>query len=397
MTSVANPHGRRLVGQPRNYRGLLAPGRLTLFDGNGRAVLTIDDRLPAESALLHPLGSGDGSPGWVKYAVVDLDCAPTDAFAIQALRALAACGVVFQSVDPQVRSSLARLNLVVVAPEIRHELAWYQLSVAASRQAALRYDPLLRHTGLAGPATPGCAGHMLPADTGRVPLPTVSVLLATRRRRDLERLLPRFATQTYPAFEVLIGTHGYRIEGRARANLAAAVPVPLRFIEAVDTEPVGRVLGKLSRLADGELLSKVDDDDHYGRQHLTDLVIGWRTSGADLIGKGSRFTYLPEQDRTVDRRWSATELDDVTVAGGTMLLPRRVLLEIGGWSESPRHEDTHLAQRVQHAGGVIHRIHGLDYAYVRRSTGHSWQTDLQQIIAQAGASYTGLPQSIVEH
>jgi hypothetical protein len=39
----------------------------------------------------------------------------------------------------------------------------------------------------------------------------------------------------------------------------------------------------------------------------------------------------------------------------------------------------------------------LDYAYVRRSTGHSWQTDLQQIIAQAGASYTGLPQSIVEH
>jgi hypothetical protein len=392
MTSVANPFGRVLAGLPATYRADITASRVRFCDDAGRAVLELTDDRPAESGLLAagPAGAAGLAGGWQKYCVVDLDLvqAPPSPFAMHALRALACCGTMFRSADERVRAALAALNVLVVEPGARAELDWCRLSVAASRQATIHHDPVLRHTAL------------VPADEGTgerrwLPLPAVSVLLASRRRDDLVALLPRFAAQTYPAFELLVGTHGYRLGDDLKARLAESSHAPIRWVESDPQESLGQLLGRLSRIADGELLSKVDDDDHYGREHLTDLVLGWRTSGADLVGKGARFMHLPERDLTVDRRWSAAEVDDVTVAGGTMLVSRCALLAAGGWSEAPRHVDTHMVERLRGAGGVTHRIHGLDYVYVRRGAGHTWAADLGQLVAQGAASYAGLPAAVI--
>lgn len=371
VTAVANPYGRRLVGAAARYR--LAGDALT--DEAGRVVRRLDTGGAPEAATL----AGKLS----KYAVVTVDSPVTGDLPLAgALRSLAACGVVFAAADPAVRAGLEALDLVTVAgPGEVADLRGYGLSVAAARRAAIRGDAALRRTALAG--------------DGAVPLPAVSVVLASMRQEHIGTCLGYLASQDYPALEVLVGLHGYDVPPEVRRRWQDLLPYPLRVLPFDAERPFGAVLGELSRTADGELVTKVDDDDHYGRHHVTDLVVAWHTSGADLVGKGARFVHLPERDETVDRTWTATEVFNVTPAGGTMLLSRGALAGAGGWSHSSKHVDADLLDRVRSAGGLVYRTHGMEYVYVRRGAGHTFVTGTDRLLAEGKHSYQGLPDEII--
>lgn len=376
VSAVANPFGRRLFGEATRYRLVAAePWRLVRAD-TGAPVLRLDRALGAGAAVL--------ASGLDKYAVVSVDpTVPDDPFLVAALRALAACGVVFACADPAARRRLADWGLVAVAdPAEVSDLRGYALSVAAARRTAVTGDAALRRTALGG--------------EGALPLPTVSVVLSSKRPEHIDDCLGYLAAQTYPAMEVVVGLHGYDVSEETRRRWRALLPCPSRVVTFPPELTFGAVLGRLSRIAEGELLTKVDDDDRYGRHHLTDLVIALHTSGADLAAKGSRFVYLPEAGETIDRAWAAPELFNVTPAGGTLLLPRSTLAELGGWSHSSKHVDTDLLKRLRAGGGVVYRTHALEYVYVRRQTGHTWVTDLAEITAQAERVYPGLPEEILE-
>jgi hypothetical protein len=349
LAAITNPFGRRLVGAATHYR--LVSGQLR--DDAGQVVREPD-----------------------KYAVVSVDSDHP------ALPALAARGMVFVAADPAVRAALDAQGLVAVRdPKEVDDLRGYALSVEASRRALIAGDATLRRTALAG--------------EGTLPLPTVSVVLSSMRADHIESCLGHLAAQTYPALEVLVGLHGYEVEPSTEEKWRATLRVPLRITTFPAELPFGAVLGRLSRMADGELITKVDDDDHYGRQHVADLVIAWHTSGADLAAKGSRFVHLPDREQTIDRAWAAPELFNVTPAGGTLLLARSTLQQVGGWSHAPRHVDTDLLNRVKAAGGLVYRTHALEYVYVRRTAGHTWVTELDELVAQGERTYQGLPPEIL--
>jgi hypothetical protein len=377
-TAAANPIGRTLVGAAARYRLLPGAESLVPQGSDGRADGRPPVRLDGPGGVAAAVARGE----LTKYAVVEVDAHGGDAAAVDELRTLAACGVVFASADETVRARLTDAGLVVVRePAEVNDLRGYALSVAASRRAAIHGDPVLRRTALA----PG----------GALPAPAVSVVVSSKRPHDIEACLGYLAGQTYPTWEVVLGLHGYDVSESTRDRWRSLVTAPLRVLSLPVDLTFGAVLGRLSRVADGELLTKVDDDDRYGAQHLTDLVVAWHTSGADVAAKGSRFVYFPEAEETIDRGWTAPELFGVTPAGGTMLFSRGTLAEVGGWSHAPRHVDTDLLARVRAAGGVVFRTHGLEYVYVRRSAGHTWHTDLDDLRAQGERVYPGLPEGIL--
>lgn len=371
-TGVANPHGRVLFGAATRYRLAAGAGDAVLLrDASGAVVATLRSGAGVEEGLLRAR--------FQRYAVVDVAAVPPGGAA--ALRALGACGVVFAAGDPAVRDGLTALGLVAVAdPAAVADLPGYALSVAASRHLAVTGDAALRRTPLAG---------------GTLPLPTVSVLLSSMRPDHVGGCLAQLAHQTYPAVEIVVGLHGYDVSAATLDGWRTLVPFPLRVVPFDSGTPFGAVLGGLSRTADGDLLSKVDDDDHYGRHHLTDLVLAAHATGADLVAKGARFVHLPDRDETIDRAWAAPELFDGTPAGGTLLLSRGALQRAGGWSHSSRHVDGDLITRVKDTGGVVYRTHGLEYAYVRRATGHTFATDTERLLSQGRRTYRGLPDGVV--
>ena len=421
--AVAFPHRRRLLGEPARYRLAVAGGgaagtpALTVQDEAGTAVAVVDGSSSPESAL--------AGSRLVRYATLELGDevagaatgpgSGAGAWLDLVLAALATGGTVPVATGPAGRRLLERLGVPV--PRSAGQVTGpdgYAWSATVSRAAGVLGDATLRRTALAAAvgAVPVRAGALLP-------LPALSVLVASMRPDSVEALLADLAAQTYPEFEVVLGTHGWTASPAQLQRWSARLGRPLRAVARDADVPFGEVLGALSRAADGDVLTKADDDDVYGADHLTDLVLAWRQTGADLVAKAPRFVHLEDPaatgpggpvgtggtgvapdprggttGSTVDRSWAASEVFGRTPAGGTLLAARSTLLAAGGWSGSIRHVDIDLTARIRQAGGVTYRTHGLGYVYVRHARGHTWTVDHSVFLEQAGDVLPGLPAAI---
>lgn len=220
--------------------------------------------------------------------------------------------------------------------------------------------------------------------------PAVSILLSTVRPELLTPMLDRIAAFDYPSLQVVIGLH--RDDADAEPVRREAVERGLDAVVMAIPSSVsfGDALGRLSARADGDLLTKMDDDDYYGPDHVWDLVLAHRHSGAALVGKVAEYVHLEPLAITVRREGMAHETYSPAIAGGTMLIARGDLDTVGGWRPVPRSVDLGLIARVRREGGVVYRTHGLGYLYVRKGEGHTWDPGLGYFLKRNGEQWSGL-------
>ena len=298
-----------------------------------------------------------------------------------ALAALAAAGVLIHIEDPdpalseRLGSELHDLMAsATVAGADDHERE--QISIAM-RRCALR-DHSLRDR----------ARQLLAASGIEVPVPEVSVLAPTRRPEKLKDLLDTVGAQTYPRLELVLGLHGDGFGSDAEiAALAESFTPALRIVRVDGALPLGSVLIATAAAAAGSLITKMDDDDHYGAEHVWDLVLAHEYSGAPLVGKSAEYVYLEQVDKTVrDRqrqKFSERYIPFIGVSGGVLMISRHDLEEAGGWRRVPRRVDIALAQDVAALGGSIYWTHGAGYLRVRHGDEHTWTVDDSHFLGRA--------------
>jgi hypothetical protein len=238
--------------------------------------------------------------------------------------------------------------------------------------------------------------HSLPARLAQVraaaglpvqPVPSVSVVVSTNRPALVERIVGIVAAQDHPNTELILALHG---DGFPDADPVAPPGLDLTVLRAPADAVFGHVLSQASAMAGGEWVAKMDDDDWYGHEHLSDLVLAAGYSGADLVGKGSEFVYLEGSDVTLRRGLGAGEAPSRTISGGTLLVRGSVLREVCGWRGVPRGVDVALIDDVDRAGGVIWRTHPFGYL-LRRTTGsHTWRVDDGYFLRQAQQRWPGM-------
>lgn len=206
---------------------------------------------------------------------------------------------------------------------------------------------------------------------GREELPLVSILLVTRRPSFLPWALANAARQTYPKKELVLALHGEGFSGVERQ--VAALPFPAKTLRAPAAEPLGAVFKAASEASGGALLSRMDDDDLYGADHLWDLVLAREYSGAQLVGKWREFVYLAASDRTIRRFHGGGErYQALSLPGGAVLISRCDLDRAGGWRKMPEFEDSALIADVLRAGGRVYRAHAAGFMMVRHGFLHNW-------------------------
>jgi hypothetical protein len=250
-------------------------------------------------------------------------------------------------------------------------LEW-EIRGVAQRRAAIRNHG----TGVAHPA--GAPGPRR--------LPVVSALLVTRRPELVARAVGGLAAQTYPELELVLGMHG--VEPPSGLELPGRLPTRLVTIPA--GRSLGEALDAATRAACGSLLTKVDDDDLYGPEHVWDLVLARHYSGATVSGKGAEFVHAVPRGVTVRRRMASEEFTD-TVAGGTILISRGDLEAAGGWPPVPRSVDRGLLDRVLSGGGLVYRTHPFGFIYSRHDYGHTWDPGIDYFLVDPVRTWRGLP------
>ena len=228
-------------------------------------------------------------------------------------------------------------------------------------------------------------GERALADPPRLPL--VSILLVTRRPELLERALSAVRRQSYPRLELILGLHG---EGfGAVASGAAGPTTPMRVLQLDAAWTLGSALNAATEAARGTLLTKMDDDDLYGPDHVWDLVLAREYSQAPLVGKGGEFVYLAASNKTIRRMSGGGERYGTTIAGGALMIARHELDRIGGWRRVPRHVDQALLNDVAQAGSKVYRTHPYGFLLVRHGRRHTWVMDDARFLAQADLTESG--------
>ncbi|MFK3981440.1 glycosyltransferase [Micromonospora sp. NPDC050397] len=259
------------------------------------------------------------------------------------------------------------------------DLEW-EVRTVALRRSAMR----LHASGFALPR--------LTADTfpSLVQVPSVSALLVTKRIQHVVEVVSAIEAQTYPNLEIVLCLHGVELPAELRARVARSSR-PIEIMTLPPEHGFGEAIGAATARARGSLVTKFDDDDTYGPEHVWDLVLARHYSGAALVGKGAEFVYLQTLDTTVRRDAGVIEEYVSVVAGGTMLISRGDLEQVGGWRPVPRSIDRGLLDRVRRDGGLIYRTHPLGYVYQRRSDGHTWDPGLEYFLRGGGMQWSGLP------
>ncbi|MGM0929178.1 MAG: glycosyltransferase [Actinomycetota bacterium] len=222
---------------------------------------------------------------------------------------------------------------------------------------------------------------------------TISVVLATRRADRLREAVQQIERQDWPAVEIVLVLHGIELPDADLEQLRNYCSRDLVVRKAGSEMVLGEVLNLGVRAASGEFIAKMDDDDWYGRHHLRDLVHARRYSGAVLTGSQVEFVYLEDLD-ILTRRPSEGERYSDHVAGGTMLISKSDLADVGGWRLVHRAVDRCLLQAVDAAGGSIYRSHGQNYVMHRYSDspghgGHTWAPEMETFLQNSSEQWDG--------
>ena len=95
--------------------------------------------------------------------------------------------------------------------------------------------------------------------------PALSVLLPTIRPQNLERVFQTLAAQRGVKPELVLLTHGFQLSAERLAELSEKSGLyNVVLLEASRDVSLGECLNRCVAAASGQVLTKMDDDDHYG-------------------------------------------------------------------------------------------------------------------------------------
>ena len=226
------------------------------------------------------------------------------------------------------------------------------------------------------------------ARVGGAEVPTVSLLLATRRPRLLPWAIESAAKQNYPRLQLAVALHGDGFDERDVEHALSVLSIPIQVTRVSGHRSYGAVLGAATSVATGSLLTTLDDDDLYGVDHIWDLVLAREYAEAELVGKGAETIYLAGSDRTVRRYVGSGESYSGAIAGSALMIGREDLERFGGWRDVP-FADRALQEDVVRGGGRVYRTHGAGYMPIRHGDRHAWPVDEEYFMKSANSVHPG--------
>lgn len=180
-------------------------------------------------------------------------------------------------------------------------------SVAARREALQRF----------GLGVPGHDGTALPA---------VSVVANAATADELKGMVTGLARQDVTT-ELVVGYGGPEAP-------VSQVPshVTLTVVRPVDGARV--TLRALTECSSHDVIAIADATQHYGRNHLRDLLVARAYSGVDAVASAGALVYLEPLDVTVSVQASPPERLASAAAPGTLLTSKGMLSQVGDGDEA---------------------------------------------------------------
>ena len=219
--------------------------------------------------------------------------------------------------------------------------------------------------------------------------PTVSAMVSTMRPWQLEHIFQTVGSQIGVSLQLVLLTHGFEPDRGQVDILKDKYGVEdVKFLTADATRPLGECLNVCVAAADGEVLTKMDDDDYYAPNYLSDQLYALEYSKADLVGKQAHYMHLKTLNATVLRfaHWEHRYTRSImgpTIMGSAEIFRANPFADIGSG------EDTAFLRRALSAGGSIYAADRFNYCQQRSSDGHTWKVSEESLLATGDVKFFG--------
>lgn len=230
---------------------------------------------------------------------------------------------------------------------------------------------------------------VLPGRAIGVTRPSISVLLPTIRPQNLESVFRTLAMQQVVELELVLLTHGFRLSTERLAELVEGSGLRnVVLLEAAREVSLGECLNRCVAAASGEVLTKMDDDDHYGPHYLSDQLYAMSFSGADIVGKQAHYMHLESSNAAILRFAHREHRFTDFVMGPTIMARRQVFVEYP-FPNISLGEDTTFIRAAHNDGRIIYSADRFNYFQVRTGDGHTWQVEDAELLATGDVKFYG--------
>lgn len=221
--------------------------------------------------------------------------------------------------------------------------------------------------------------------------PKVSAVVSTIRPQQLQHIFRTVGSQQGVDVELILVTHGFEVNQKTYADLAAGSNVVDYQVLAVDSEfSLGDCLNAAVEIADGDFITKMDDDDLYGAYYLFDQVSALRFSGASIVGKQAHYMYLAESEATL-LRFAEREHRFTNLVMGPTMLGHSEVFKSNPFESRSRGEDTQFLRDVIDNGGTIYSSDRFNFMQMRGNEGqaHTWDVSDAELSATGSIQWFG--------
>jgi hypothetical protein len=220
--------------------------------------------------------------------------------------------------------------------------------------------------------------------------PSIDVICVSRRPSYLGRALDNYRRQICPntrlTFVANSDSFDWGVTERALQEIPGAQL--LRFPERLT---LGDCLNEAISATRGQFFAKFDDDDHYGANYLSDLVLATRFADATIYGKRTFHAHVEATDCTVLCEEGHEFTYTNHVAGGTLLVRRHDVTDIR-FASVGTGTDTRFREACLAAGRRIFSTDRFNYLLTRRAdpSHHTWQISDEAFLTTARRIGDGL-------
>jgi len=274
------------------------------------------------------------------------------------------------------------LNVLLRQDELRERTAHRAMRLVMSEHTyGHRADEVLRAAGIA-----------LPPESLRAP--SVSVLLVTMRPENVAHAISQVARQTHRPLQLVVVLHGEGFDVAATERLIRGSGIESSVVLARPSSVIfGDALNDGLAACDGDYVAKMDDDDVYGENYMTDQLHAFLYTNAELVGKATHYVHLRDLGATMLRFPGLEHRYTYSIKGPTFVAKASMIHNLR-FSSLPRAIDSDLLTRCKERDIPVYATDRYNFAFVRHSDAskHTYKIEDADLLKNGRITFYGPPE-----
>lgn len=195
---------------------------------------------------------------------------------------------------------------------------------------------------------------------------SVSMIVPTNKDKYIDNIFKNYAISNYPIKELIIILNNNKLHLK-KFNLEASKYTNVKIFQLDEKYTLGECLNFGIKKASYECIAKMDDDDYYGPNYLTDLMNIFNYTDAQVTGKTSIFVYFEENNTLYIN-------DYKKLIGSTFLFKKEIFPKIK-FPSLNLNEDYHFLRDCIKSGIKMYSADKFNYVYIRHCNlkDHTWR------------------------